>query len=268
MVSVDVGKINLKHILESGQCFRWTQKTDNIFNFVIGNNIIECQIDNKGLLMVESNSEIRETDVKNYFDTSTDYSFIKDCADKNDEYLQNAIQKFGDIVILRQDLWEVIISFIISQRKSIPAIKTCIKKLSTFFGKEIKNFAQIEYSFPSPEDIQMASLNELEQCGVGYRAKYLKAAAEWFLTTPKNQISIDSVKEIYGVGEKVKNCIGLFGLHDLSCCPIDVWMQRIIDNRYKGKIPDWMHSEFAGVYQQYVFMYERSLRTKSRKEVD
>lgn len=95
MISVDVGKINLKHILESGQCFRWTQKTDNIFNFVIGNNNIECQIDNKGLLMVESNSDIREIDVKNYFDTSTDYSFIKDCADKNDEYLQNAIQKYG-----------------------------------------------------------------------------------------------------------------------------------------------------------------------------
>lgn len=250
---------NIEHIATSGQCFRWNKIDENTYSFIAFGDYCEISIDKSGILSFSNPSYIEG--LKNdYFDLSTDYSSIKANADKDDKYLQAAISKFGDIVILRQDLWETIISFIISQRKSIPAIKSCIEKLCKQFGAEIiLDNGKVQYAFPTPECIQSATLQEIKQCGVGYRDEYIKDAAEWYLNTPDSNKTIESVLDIHGVGKKVGNCIGLFGFHDLSCCPIDVWMQKIIDNRYYGIKPKWMDSKFAGVYQQYVFMYERSI---------
>jgi N-glycosylase/DNA lyase len=256
---------NISHIASSGQCFRWNKVNENTYSFIAFGEYCEISVDKNGILSI-SNPSYLEGLKSDYLDFSTDYSFIKAIADKEDEYLQAAINKFGDIVILRQDLWEIIVSFIISQRKSIPAIKTCIEKLCEKFGNEILlDNGNIKYAFPTPESIQSATLKELNSCGIGYRDKYIKTAANWFLDTPEHKRTKESVLDIYGVGNKVGNCIGLFGLHDLSCCPIDVWMKKIIDRRYNGIQPNWMQSEFAGVYQQYVFMYERSLAKEEHR---
>lgn len=254
--------INLRHIANSGQCFRWVRENDGSYSFITKGQYFKCNVDKNDILSISKPSN-KGSLLCDYFDISTDYLLIKASADKNDTYLQSAIQKFGDITILRQDLWEVIISFIISQRKSIPAIQTCIQQLCQRFGEEIIIDNQsVGFAFPTPESILSASLDDLNQCGVGYRNKYLISAAEWFLSAQKNTITKSTLMEIYGVGEKVSNCICLFGLHDLSCCPIDVWMQKVIDQRYNGHFPKWMESEYAGVYQQYVFMYERYLNRR------
>lgn len=262
MVRIDKSSFNIEHIANSGQCFRWQRITQNKYAFVANGQYTEIMTDKNDILLSCSPSYF-EGFLKDYFDLSTDYFSIKSNADKEDAYLQNAIQNFGDITILHQNLWEVIVSFIISQRKSIPAIQSCIEKICEKFGKEIaalsfegKNITA--HDFPTAEALYDAPIMEIQECGVGYRDKYIKAAAEWYLSTPKEMITKESVKEIFGVGNKVASCIGLFGLHDLSCCPIDVWMQRIIDIRYDGNMPDWMNSKYAGIYQQYVFMYERS----------
>lgn len=250
-------KINISHIASSGQCFRWNKIDETTYSFIAFGKYYEIPVDKNGILSINNPSILGELEIE-YFDLATDYSYIKTNADKEDAYLQAAIKEFGDIVILRQDLWEVIVSFIISQRKSILAIKSCIEKLCKCFGKEIPlDNGKVVYDFPKPQDIYSASLEELQSCGVGYRDKYLKSAADWYLSNQKK--TLESVYDIYGVGNKVASCIGLFGFHDLSCCPIDVWVQRIIDKRYNGIKPKWMDSEYAGVYQQYVFMYERQL---------
>lgn len=265
MDTLNIKNFNIEHIAMSGQCFRWNKIAENTYSVIAFNEYCEISVDKNGILSLPNPSLIDVLD-KDYFDLSTDYSLIKAKADIEDTYLQDAIRQFGDIVILRQDLWETIISFIISQRKSIPAIKTCIENLCQKFGDEISLGDKTVYGFPSPMKIKIATHEELKACGVGYRDKYIKAAAEWFINTPESEINLQSIRSIFGIGEKVQNCIGLFGLHDLSCCPIDVWMQRIIDERYGGIKPKWMESEYAGVYQQYVFMYERSLyRTGGKK---
>lgn len=255
--------INIKHIALSGQCFRFNKINDYTYSFIAFNKYFEIFTDKSGILLIDKPSIYGDL-LNDYFDLSTDYSFIKATADKKDTYLQSAINKFGDIVILRQDLWETIISFIISQRKSIPAIKTCIEKLCEYFGEKLYlDDGQIKYAFPTPESLQSATLDELKICGVGYRDKYIKSAANWYLNTSKKDL--DSIFDIRGVGDKVGNCIGLFGFHNLGCCPIDVWMQRIINKRYNGVKPDWMYSKFAGVYQQYVFMYERLINSQGKE---
>lgn len=259
MVSFENANINLEHIAKSGQCFRWKQIEAGKYSFITKGQYFECKVDKNGVLSIH-NPSIYEGFLKDYFDLSTDYSLIKELANKDDKYLQNAISNFGDIVILHQDLWEMIASFIISQRKSIPAIQSCVEQLCHNFGMKITD-SQNQYSFPTPESIYSASLNDLRECGVGYRDKYLKSAAEWYLSRP-TQITKESIMNICGVGEKISNCICLFGLHDLSFCPIDTWMKKIICNRYNGHYPDWIDSEFAGVYQQYAFMYERSLNRR------
>lgn len=255
-------EINLGHIANSGQCFRWVKENDNTYSFITKGQYFKCNVDKNDILSISEPSKLGSF-LYDYFDLSTDYLAIRESADKDDIYLQMAIQQFGDITILRQDLWEVIVSFIISQRKSIPAIQTCIQQLCQHFGEKIVVDNQEKgFTFPTPESILSASLNELNQCGVGYRNKYLISAAKWYLSIQNNMITKDALMEIYGVGEKVCNCICLFGLHDLSCCPIDVWMKKVIDQRYDGHFPQWMDSEYAGVYQQYVFMYERSLNRR------
>lgn len=254
--------INLKHVANSGQCFRWVKEDDNTYSFITKGRYFRCSVDKSDILSVSKPSNL-EAFLCYYFDISTDYLSIKESADKTGKYLQAAIQQFGNIVILRQDLWEAIVSFIISQRKSIPAIQSCIQKLCQHFGDRIViNNQTLGFAFPTPESILSSSLNDLSQCGVGYRNKYHISAAEWFLSEQHNLITKKSLMEIYGVGEKVSNCICLFGLHDLSCCPIDVWMQKVIDHRYGGHFPKWMDSEYAGIYQQYVFMYERFLNRR------
>lgn len=258
MVRIDKSNFNIEHIANSGQCFRWRKIAPDRYAFIANSRYTEMLID-KNDILISCDSSYFEDTLKDYFDLSTDYSHIKSIADKEDTYLQSAIQHFGDITILHQDLWEVIVSFIISQRKSIPAIQSCVEKMCERFGAESTEGKNITvYDFPTAQAIHDASITEIQKCGVGYRDKYIKAAAEWYLSTPKEMMTKESVKDIFGVGNKVANCIGLFGLHDFSCCPIDVWMQKIIDVRYGGVAPKWMQSEYAGIYQQYVFMYERS----------
>ena len=174
---------------------------------------------------------------------------------------------------MKQDLFEMIITFIISQRKSIPSIKKCVKTLAYRYGKEIKGFDRngstvIVNAFPTPEDLSRVPISDLRECGLGYRDGYVSDAAKWFCKEyPK--IDMERFKKEYpfaknvlqninGVGDKIANCICLFALHQLQACPIDTHMHQIIDKEYHGIMPEWMVSEKAGVLQQYCFYYKRN----------
>lgn len=115
-------KINISHIASSGQCFRWNKIDETTYSFIAFGKYYEISVDKNGILSISKPSILEDLEVE-YFDLATDYSHIKTNADKECAYLQATIKEFGNIVILHQDLWEVIVSFIISQRKSIPAIK-------------------------------------------------------------------------------------------------------------------------------------------------
>ena len=222
-----------------------------------------------------------------YFDLQTDYEVYRSTALSDDYFLKKAIRYGSGIRVLRQDPWEMLISFIISQRRSVPAIRTAVRKLSERFGREIhvgktvrRQFGIEEnqrfFAFPAPKALAKAPSEELAACGLGYRTDYVKAAARAVQSCEMDLSAFSELSDeellselmrLPGVGIKVASCTALFGYHRLRVAPVDVWMQRILDADYAqfgGKFPQ-EYTACAGVLQQYLFHYAR--RTKSVEAV-
>lgn len=167
----------------------------------------------------------------------------------DDDYLKTAYEFGSGIRILRQDLWEVIVSFIISQNNNIPRIKRSVERLCENNGGR----------FPDAHDLQNLSFIG---CGLGYRDEYLRAIAkgwsDWDRRYPPQNYDEWKLllKGFKGVGEKVSNCVCLFSLHYLDAFPIDVHIKRILDREYSGDMPEWGKSKYAGLFQQFIFYYE------------
>lgn len=270
---------DIRKIAESGQCFRINRLYGSTYSIVAKGRYLEIHQDytNNVLQLSCSNQEYKNVWM-DYFDFSTSYLKIQQQAsDKypNDRFLVESMEYGHGIRILRQEFFETLISFIISQRKSIPSIKRCVESLSMNYGDRINGLSLsgdcvTAYAFPAPSTIAQLDPDELRAtCSVGYRSEYIIDAANWYLSKGSRyalsnlgyQTSCNIMQsEIFGVGKKVANCACLFGLHQLEACPIDVWMQRIIDEDYRESIPRWMDDEYAGVLQQYCFYYKRDLR--------
>ena len=195
-----------------------------------------------------------------YFDLDTDYEKIEVFAPENDEFLKKALEYGRGIRILRQDLWETLVSFIVSQNNNIPRITKSlgiIRKKAEEQGKAT--------GFPDPEGLYRIR-ESLSDCGLGYRDAYLiKLAEEVHAGLRRPEFDKDTEKaykellEITGVGPKVANCVLLFGLHRMERCPVDTWMKQVFENHYGGRKPKWTESEYAGYYQQVTFFYERNM---------
>ena len=202
-----------------------------------------------------------------YFDLNADYRTLKARIPSDDAFLRAAVNYGWGMRILRQDPWEVTVSFIISQRKSIPAIKTAVETICTNFGTPLYAGDKKYYSFPSAQKIADLSCSDIGCCSLGYRDKYVTGAArsvaggdidfvkllEADLETAKSEL-----KSLYGVGEKVANCILLFGLHQIDAFPEDTWINRIVDSEYKGAFPKYLYDGNLGIIQQYMFYFARS----------
>lgn len=262
--------INLKQIAESGQCFRWKKMCSGRY-FVISDGRAACFFQEKTGIRILCRSKDEEY-FKRYLDLDTDYGKVIGQIDKEDAFLTGAAQMGKGIRILRQDLWEMIISFIISQRNNIPRIMKSIDALCEKLGEKIifdyEGEYLVGYSFPSPEKIVGADLSEFK---FGYREKYIRQTAEdilegkFDLEKVKNAVeggeSPEQVKEMLkqlkGVGEKVASCIQLFGLHQLSLFPIDTWIAKVEKMYYNGHFPVEKYRDTAGIMQQYLFFRVR-----------
>jgi len=250
-------------IADSGQCFRinrcndgrWLAIASDKYCYVDDNNYPEIEI----LCNDEDNGFWHS-----YFDLDTDYALIRKSADKNDAFLMAAAEYGKGIRILRQDPWEMLITFIISQRKNIPAIKSCVEKLCFKFGNEIGDGI---YSFPSAEALMSKGISGLEDCSLGYRTEYVYLAAKAVcdktinldeLKTLSDADLMEELLKLKGVGIKVANCVSLFGSHRIGAFPIDVWIDRVQKEYYQGHFPVERYAGYAGVMQQFIFYYIRS----------
>ena len=189
-----------------------------------------------------------------YFDLDTDYRKIRESIPKNDRFLRSAADLGAGIRILRQDKFEMLISFIISQRKSIPAIRTSIERLVLLYGHE--GF------FPTPSDMLAATEEELASCGLGYRVPYIRKAVERVAYRDVDLEALDELpdeelfeqlKSFAGVGDKVANCVALFAYHRTGRAPVDTWIARVISEQYGGINPFPRYKDVAGIMQQYMF---------------
>lgn len=267
MIKISSEYLDMRKIADSGQVFRFNKTDDGSYDLIANNKHLRIQklIDNKDINTYELDCSEEDYNKiwKDYFDMDTDYSIYTDDLDENDVYLQKACEYSKGIRILRQDKWEMLVSFIISQRKSIPAIKSSIEKMAVNLGEEIDDRI---YAFPKPQEILSADDTVLETCGLGYRLPYIRAAARDVIENGvdlydsdnlSDEELLDKLKEFKGVGVKVANCVLLFGYHRIGAFPIDVWVEKILNNHYDGTFPMERYKGYAGVLQQYMFFYER-----------
>jgi N-glycosylase/DNA lyase len=207
---------------------------------------------------------------REYFDLGYDYGHLIDCIRKGkDGFLKEAAAFGQGIRILRQDFFEMMISFIISQNKNIPSIKNSIEAICKQFGElRCHQGTGIEYyTFPTPEALAAAGKEELRTMSVGYRDTYILSAAT---AITEGRVSPQMMKEysyeeakkalldIHGIGEKVANCICLYGLHHIEVFPVDVWIKRILSEIYQDQFDCNQFEGRMGIVQQYMFYYMRN----------
>lgn len=274
MIITITDDFDLKKIADSGQCFRFNEVTGDDGQKRYSVAALNRHVFVKELGQDKYDFDCSEDEFENfwkrYFDMDTSYSDIRSRIDKKkDPYLFAASEYGRGIRILRQDPWEMLISFIISQRKNIPAIKASIEKLCALAGDVIceDDVCGKIYSFPTPKQLSALSLEELTGCSLGYRDKYVHQAALDVVSGAVDLSALEKINDdqlmeellkLFGVGVKVANCEILFGYHRLDAFPKDVWINRVLDTRYPDGFLFDDYSPYNGVMQQYLFFYSRS----------
>lgn len=255
------GAFDLRQIANSGQCFRINELSTNEFIAVTGSHAVSIHQDGDSYWFRCTDQEFQEVWWP-YFDLDTDYSVFQ-AQMMDDPFLRSAIETGGGIRILRQDLWETIVTFIISQRNNIPRIRNSVETLCQEFGSLICTIRGSEiYAFPTPTQLRGKSL---AVASLGYREAYVQELAEcsedvWTsLQSQSDAKAKESLLAMKGIGEKVANCIMLFGLHRMDSYPRDVWMNRLIDVIYHGNFDPTKYAGFSGYVQQLQFYYYRQI---------
>ena len=287
-----VKNFKLKQTFECGQCFRFDKISDTNYVTVAFERVIELEEDGDDIKIYNSNEE----DVKNiwidYFDLERDYSSIKKELAK-DDLLKKCVEFGHGIRILNQDPFEILISFIISARNSIPSIMKTINKICAKWGSEIEYKGKVYYAFPTIEQIKDANLEEIQDTGASFRSKYiidtisnvyksceaknegnpekideLKKYDLEFIKSLSDDECHSALQEFKGVGAKVADCIMLFSMKKYSAFPVDVWVKRAMiyfygaDDASLNKIRVFARNKFkelSGFAQQYLFYYAREL---------
>lgn len=268
-----------KDIFECGQCFRWNEEPDGSYTGIFGHNVLNVKEEKDIVITGICNGNIEDI-CKNYFDLDRNYEEIKGTLSLIDDNMKESIKYGEGIRILNQNLWEMIISFIISANNNIPRIKGIIERMSAKYGQEIKFRGTSYYTFPTIDELSQASVKDLKDLGLGFRDRYV------YETTKKikeGKINLENLKQeptnevrkqlltLTGVGPKVADCIMLFStLKRFDVFPVDVWVRRVMNDLYihnedetkvnKKQIQEIARDKFGaleGIAQQYLFYWKR-----------
>ena len=265
---------NAQHILECGQVFRYK---------LVDKDYIVYSKDKCAFIKQNCNEncvEIITNDVdyfENYFDLKQDYSLIKktilsNCKFLNDKQVMQKAMQFGSgIRILRQDSFEMVISFLISQNNNIKRIQNSVEKLSQTYGTNMGGY----FAFPTPQQLKNATEEDYKSFGLGYRAKYMvevvKAFQDFNYENFKNlslENQILELLKIKGIGAKVADCILLFGFYQMRVFPVDTWIEKVYNQHFNSENLSLSRNEirqklveifgdYSGYAQQYLFYYQR-----------
>lgn len=265
MIKITVDNFNLEQICRSGQCFRMAQREDGRYCVIAGSRYLELEQQDNWFTFYCAEKEFTEV-WKNYFDLECDYGAYIRQVNPGDSYLAHAAEFGSGIRILRQDLWEMVVSFLISQQNNIVRIRRCIQNICECYGeKKINGRGEIYYGFPKPEALAGLHEDELKACNLGYRSKYVVRAAGSVVSGEMNLEAVselpykrakEELLKLFGVGEKVADCICLFALHHLEAFPVDTHINQALQSHYKRGFPNRRYKGFQGVMQQYIFYYE------------
>ena len=291
-----IGRLSLSDTLECGQAFRYERlpETSGITRYMTvayGRLIFIGQREPGEIILFSEDESLLHEVVIPYFSLDTDYTAIRDeiISLTDSEWLKDAARSAEGIVILRQDAWETLFSFIISQNNNIPRIRKIIRRLSVEYGEnlalgegltscplgkcegvdsEVCRTCGACFSFPRANDV-LSCPEKMLSANPGFRYRYLLSAAE---AVTSGEVDLDRIKsvgsydytvgelkKICGVGDKVAACAALFGFGNLEAFPIDVWMKRAIDKYFGGTLDHTSLGRYAGIAQQYIFHKMRNI---------
>lgn len=262
-MKIQIKDMDLQQIHRSGQCFRWRQLEPGEYEIpAFGQTLLVKQ---KGdLFDFSCGEDTFEKIWRGYFDLNRDYGAIKKAVDPADIYLNKAIAFSSGVRVLRQEPWETIVSFIISQNNHIARIRKNIEALCRRY----------EGQLPSPAALAAEKPEKLRELGLGYRAEYLCAAGAFF----KDERSLEklaacpypqakqALQKIKGIGPKVADCICLFGLSHADAFPMDTHIKKILSENYPDGFPYERYKGYAGILQQYLFYYDLFLEKRRQAE--
>lgn len=263
---------DMRKIADSGQCFRAVEVQPGIFRFVTRDKIVYIKQVGEGRFDVSCSKADWEHVWVPYFDLNREYAKIREtilmisAGRPYENYLKAALDYGKGIRILKQDPFETLISFIMSQRKNIPAIKSSVELTCQAFGKLARTAYETINFFPDVQTLSFTSAYDLASLKLGYRGPYVRDALEKVsnrtvdlevLDEMKDAQMLDTLQKIRGVGKKVAACVALYAYHRLNILPIDVWIQRAIEEDFNGDNVFYEFAAYAGVLQQYIFFYKR-----------
>lgn len=280
---------NVKKIAESGQCFRLIpaqppRETElfslfheegiamDSYRLPVQDRVLFLGQDREGRVYMDCSLEDFDRIWSPYFDLDRDYRSIREGLNpKTDPFLAQALESGKGIRILRQNPWECLVSFILSQRKNIPAIQKAVEGLAQEGGDLLTHDGEGRpiYRFPGPQEIHTFSEESFHRIRLGYREKYIRKLAGDLAPDPQllesfhrltDQELMDRLLLYYGVGIKIASCVGLFAYGRLDLAPIDVWMERVSRDYYGGNMDLSTYSPYAGLIQQYLFYHVRQIR--------
>jgi N-glycosylase/DNA lyase len=283
---------DLDFTLCCGQAFRWEKHGDWWYG-IVGENAFKVQ-QSGDKLEFENTSEVS---VRKYFGLNDDLPEILSEINK-DRHMEAAINEFKGLRILRQDPWECLISYICATYKNIAAIKRMLSRLSRKFGEEVVLDGYSFFTFPTPMRLAKATLEDLRECELGYRANYVSVTAKEIRKKGREleclkEVASDRAKEellgFPGVGPKVADCVMLFSLEKLEAFPVDVWIKRAVLRHYAVHFPSNLvermshgkslntseykqlnlfgrsyFGEYAGYAQEYLYHHER-IHSRNRR---
>lgn len=256
---------SIAQICESGQCFRMEKIQDGRYQVIAGDRYLE--LEQQGNRVRFDCTEVEYRDFwRHYFDIETDYGAVMAQINPNDIYLTAAAQLAWGVRILNQDLWEMIVTFLISQQNNIVRIRRCIKNICETYGTaKTSSNGVCYYAFPTAQALAGLEEDALMACNLGYRSKYVVRAAKavssgemdlaWISSLNYQKARAELLK-LFGVGEKVADCICLFALHHLDTFPVDTHIRQVMEQHYKRGFPNRRYKGIRGIMQQYIFYYE------------
>ena len=256
-----VRDLDLEQTLDCGQSFRWTKQDDGSFSGVAFGKYVNISLD--GTDMIIKNADERDRGLwRGYFDLDLDYGKIREGISAIHPVLTEAAKYAPGIRILRQEPYEALCTFIISQNNNIKRIKGIVGRLCESFGGEIEEGV---YAFPNAEKLASLTPEDLAPLRAGFRNRYIIDSAK---KVASGEVDLDlcrtagfeaaraELMKITGVGVKVADCTLLFGMHRIEAFPIDVWMKRAMEKLFPGMTAADF-GEYAGIAQQYIFYYSR-----------
>lgn len=259
--------MSLANIAGSGQCFRMTRQDGGAYRVIAFGKRLEIRQTGEREFAFDCSRDEFDRVWSGYFDLRTDYSPLAGRIDPGDRFLAAALRHGDGLRILRQDPWETTVSFIISQRKSLPCIRSAVEALCRRFGDALEDRHGVYRAFPAPGRIAGLRKEDLDACSLGYRSGYVLSAARMAASGGLDfgrMAALDDgdlrreLMRIDGVGPKIADCVMLFAYARTDAFPVDVWIDRVIRTEYGGRFPLERYPGCAGILQQYAFHYARS----------